>query len=104
MKRISHIIEYYSLRGIELLFGLLPRRVTLWLGGMAGRLLYLTGFYRKIVNRNFDYVALFNDADRPRIIRNLYTNMGKYASSKSPPTLPLRTSNLSMRPLHGARA
>ena len=79
MKRISHIIEYYSLRGIELLFGLLPRRVTLWLGGMAGRLLYLTGFYRKIVNRNFDYVALFNDADRPRIIRNLYTNMGKYA-------------------------
>jgi KDO2-lipid IV(A) lauroyltransferase len=79
MKHFSHIIEYYSLRGIELLFGLFPRRVTLWVGGMAGRLLYLTGFYRRIVNRNFDYVALFNDANRPRIIKNLYINMGKYA-------------------------
>jgi KDO2-lipid IV(A) lauroyltransferase len=79
MKRISHYIEYYSLRGIEVIAGLLPRRVTLWLGGMAGALLYLTGFYRKIVNRNFDYVGLFGEADRPRIIKNLYVNMGKYA-------------------------
>jgi KDO2-lipid IV(A) lauroyltransferase len=79
MKRISHIIEYYSLRAIEIIAGLLPRRVTLWLGGMAGALMYYTRFYRKIVDRNFDYVGLFSDADRPRIIKNLYINMGKYA-------------------------
>jgi KDO2-lipid IV(A) lauroyltransferase len=79
MKRISHFIEYIGLRVIEILAGMLPRRVTLWLGGIAGLLLYHAGVYRKVVDRNFDYVGLFGDADRPRIIKNLYINMGKYA-------------------------
>lgn len=79
MKQISHLLEYIGLRAIEIIAGLLPRWVTLWLGGIAGLLLFHARVYRKIVDRNFDYVGLFSDADRPCIIKNLYINMGKYA-------------------------
>ncbi|HUI92321.1 MAG TPA: lysophospholipid acyltransferase family protein [Chitinivibrionales bacterium] len=78
MKRFSHVLEYVGLRTIEIIAGMLPRRVTLWLGGVGGLALYYSGFYRKIVDCNLDHVGLFKESGRPAMVKALYRNMGKY--------------------------
>jgi Kdo2-lipid IVA lauroyltransferase/acyltransferase len=79
MKFISHCIEYAALRTLEFIVSAVPRPVALFFGSLTGAFLYNAGVYRKVVDCNFDYVGLFSDTDRPRIVKNLYKNMGKYA-------------------------
>jgi Kdo2-lipid IVA lauroyltransferase/acyltransferase len=79
MKRVSHLIEYCFLRILEAVITVLPRRLSLGIGALAGSALYHAGVYRRVVDRNFDHVDLFHDIERTRIIRRLYKNIGRYA-------------------------
>jgi KDO2-lipid IV(A) lauroyltransferase len=90
MKKISHFIEYCVLRLTEALISALPRKLALLLGAAVGVALYHLGIYLKIVNRNFDHVALFDKTEQQRIIKRLYANIGRYGvdmlcSEKKPP-------------------
>jgi Kdo2-lipid IVA lauroyltransferase/acyltransferase len=75
----SHYFEYAALRLVEFAVNLVPRRLALALGGVVGRLLCLFGVHRRIVQRNFDHVGLWDKGKADRIIRRLYRNMGRYA-------------------------
>jgi KDO2-lipid IV(A) lauroyltransferase len=77
--KTSHRFEYAALRLVEFAVNAVPRRVALVFGGAAGRLLCLLGVYRRIVQRNFDHVGLWDKGKTDRIIRRLYRNMGRYA-------------------------
>jgi KDO2-lipid IV(A) lauroyltransferase len=78
--KTAHYIEYAALRVVELAVNLAPRRVALALGGAAGRLLCLFGVYRKVVQKNFAHVGLWDNAQTENIARALYRNMGRYAA------------------------
>jgi KDO2-lipid IV(A) lauroyltransferase len=80
MKCFSHVLEYLGLRLAELFMRLAPRHVGLWFGAMIGSLLYCAGVYRKVVERNFDHTALFDEQEKRKIIKRLYANMGRYGS------------------------
>jgi len=85
-----YYIEYAALRCAETVIDLIPRFLALWLGALLGRILYLCGVYRKIVQKNFDHVGIWNDSEKKRIILKLYQNMGRYATDflrkgKEPP-------------------
>lgn len=71
-------IEYGLLRLLEALFRALPRGVALWLGGVCGRILYLAGWYRRVVRRNMEHVGLWSPEEQRRITRELYYTMFRY--------------------------
>jgi Kdo2-lipid IVA lauroyltransferase/acyltransferase len=75
----SHYLEYAALRLVEFAVNLTPRRLALALGGAVGRLLCLFGVYRRIVQKNFDHVGLWDKGRADKIIRKLYRNIGRYA-------------------------
>jgi KDO2-lipid IV(A) lauroyltransferase len=86
----SHYIEYFLLRFLETIIGLVPRFLSLKLGAVIGTCLYYCGVYRAVVNKNMDYVGIIKEKDRNTIIRNLYRNTGKIFAdflrpSASPP-------------------
>ncbi|MDR2592937.1 MAG: lysophospholipid acyltransferase family protein [Chitinispirillales bacterium] len=77
--KTSHYFEYAALRVVEFAVNLVPRRLALALGGVVGRLLCLFGVHRRIVQKNFDHVGLWDKGKAEKIIRRLYRNMGRYA-------------------------
>ncbi len=79
VKFLTHRVEYIGLRMAEILM-LAPRPVALWFGAAIGSMLYYAGVYRKVVERNFDHTALFDERDKRKIIRSLYANIGRYGS------------------------
>jgi KDO2-lipid IV(A) lauroyltransferase len=79
VKTVSHFVEYCCLRAVESVITVLPRKAALFFGACAGSLLYHAGVYRKVVDRNFDHVGLFDGQQRQRIIKRLYKNIGRYA-------------------------
>jgi Kdo2-lipid IVA lauroyltransferase/acyltransferase len=76
--RIRHYFGYLPLRIAEAIISFIPRPIALFVGGMAGSLLYHCGIYRSIVEKNFDYVGLF--PDKKTIIKKLYGNIGRYGA------------------------
>jgi KDO2-lipid IV(A) lauroyltransferase len=79
MKTLSHLLEYCFLRILEAFVSILPRRLSLAFGALAGSALYHAGVYRNVVDRNFDHIDLFHGKERKRIIKRLYKNIGRYA-------------------------
>ncbi|MCX7725270.1 MAG: lysophospholipid acyltransferase family protein [Chitinispirillaceae bacterium] len=77
-KKISHFFEYVTLRITENIVKLLPRKIALFLGSILGKLLYLSGFYRKIVIKNIEHTGLWDKEKMKKIVKELYKNMGKY--------------------------
>jgi len=77
--KASHYVEYAALRVVEFAVNVTPRRLALALGGAVGRLLCLFGVYRRIVQKNFDHVGLWDKGKADKIIRRLYRNIGRYA-------------------------
>jgi len=80
MKKLSHILEYVFLRLLEFFIGVIPRKLALQTGSIFGLSLYHLGIYRKIVQRNFDHTGLFPPNKQKKIIRQLYSNIGKYGA------------------------
>ena len=76
--KTSHYFEYAALRVVEFAVNLTPRRLALALGGLVGGLLCLFGVRRRVVQRNFDHVGLWDKGAADKIIRELYRNMGRY--------------------------
>ncbi|MDR2578073.1 MAG: lysophospholipid acyltransferase family protein [Chitinispirillales bacterium] len=58
---------------------IIPRRVGLALGAVAGRVLYALGVYRKVVRKNFDHVGIWKHGEVRKITLRLYRNIGRYA-------------------------
>jgi len=75
----AHYFEYAALRVAEFAVNLVPRGLALVLGGLVGRLLHLFGVHRRVVQKNFDHVGLWDKGKADKIIRELYKNMGRYA-------------------------
>jgi Kdo2-lipid IVA lauroyltransferase/acyltransferase len=98
MKSLSHVLEYLGLRVAEFIVCAMPRRLSMAAGAAAGALLFHTGVYRKVVERNFDHVGMLDGTERQRTIRALYANIGRYgadflrAGRRRPP--PYTVSNL----------
>jgi Kdo2-lipid IVA lauroyltransferase/acyltransferase len=88
-KKVSHFAQYFLLRTVQLLLVIIPRRPALFLGSILGYVLYLLGAYRRIVRKNMEYTALWDDATTNRITRSLYKNFGRYAVDFLRPTYPL---------------
>ena len=77
--KTSHYFEYAALRVVEFAVNLTPRRLALAMGGLVGGMLCLFGVHRRVVQRNFDHVGLWDKGAADKIIRGLYRNMGRYA-------------------------
>lgn len=75
---LSHYIEYASVRALERIVNLLPRKTALGLGACVGACLYLCGAYRRVVKTNMDHVGIFDKKEISRIIWRLYLNIGRY--------------------------
>lgn len=58
---------------------LLPRKAALALGAAIGNMLRLSGVYKRIVWKNLDHVALWDEQQSRTIVKKLYRNMGRYA-------------------------
>jgi KDO2-lipid IV(A) lauroyltransferase len=75
----SHCIEYAVLRCVETAVNIMPRGAALFLGGLTGQALYLSGVYRRVVLKNFEHVGLWNADEVKKILPKLYKNIGRYA-------------------------
>lgn len=89
LKKTAYFAEYVLLRMLVALLSIIPRTIALRFGSLAGALLYKTGFYRRIAEANLAHVALWNSDEQARILRQLYSNIGKYAVDFLRPTQPL---------------
>jgi KDO2-lipid IV(A) lauroyltransferase len=79
MKNIIYYLEYILLLFLENFFYILPRKTSLSIGAAIGKILYFFGFYKKIVNKNLDFIGIFNKEEKNKIIKKLYINICKYA-------------------------
>jgi Kdo2-lipid IVA lauroyltransferase/acyltransferase len=70
-------IEYRCLRFLEIVIGIMPRRVSLKAGACVGMLLYHLGIYRTVVKKNMDHVGIIKEKDRKETVKRLYRNTGK---------------------------
>ncbi|MCL2220260.1 MAG: lysophospholipid acyltransferase family protein [Chitinispirillia bacterium] len=77
--KISHYFEYAALRCVETAVSIVPRRLALALGAVAGQVLCVLGVYKKVVRKNFDHVGIWDRGQRDKIIPRLYRNIGRYA-------------------------
>jgi Kdo2-lipid IVA lauroyltransferase/acyltransferase len=89
VKKISHVLEYASLRLVQGLLFLLPRSISLSIGGFLGKCLYVTGVYRKIVRKNMEFVNIWPPDEQIVITKKLYRMMGRYATDFLRPRTPL---------------
>lgn len=89
--KIKYNIEYLLLRTLQEFLSLIPRTAALKIGEISGLLLYYSGVYRKIALKNMEHVGLWDNSQTEKILRDLYLNIGRYASdflrksSKLPP-------------------
>jgi Kdo2-lipid IVA lauroyltransferase/acyltransferase len=74
---LSHHFEYWCLRFLETVIGIIPRPLSLALGAGLGTMLYSCGVYRDVVKKNMDHVGLVSGKDRKKIVKALYRNTGK---------------------------
>jgi KDO2-lipid IV(A) lauroyltransferase len=74
-----HYFEYAALRFVEAVGGVIPRRLALALGAVAGRVLCVLGVYKRVVRKNFDHVGIWDGGQVNKIIPKLYGNIGRYA-------------------------
>jgi Kdo2-lipid IVA lauroyltransferase/acyltransferase len=79
-KTLSHRFEYGALRVLASAVSVLPRPLSLRFGASLGDFLYSSGVYLKIVRKNMLHVDLAPPERLEPIIRNLYRNIGRYAS------------------------
>jgi len=89
-KNLTNRLEYIALRLLQAALTVLPRPLALFLGGVAGMIMYRTGIYRSTVSVNMNHVALWDPDTARKITRELYSNMGKYTVDflRSPYPLP----------------
>jgi KDO2-lipid IV(A) lauroyltransferase len=78
--KIGHYFEYTALRFAETVINFIPRFLALRLGAFVGQIICFCGVYRKIVQKNFDHVGIWNHNQTKRIIPELYRNIGRYAT------------------------
>lgn len=79
-KTSSYKIEYFLVRLLEILLSAMPRKLALKIGAAAGVCLYFSGAYRKTVRTNMKYVGRWTDDQIEGIIKQLYKNIGRYAT------------------------
>jgi Kdo2-lipid IVA lauroyltransferase/acyltransferase len=89
MKKITHVVEYLLLRLLQALLSLLPRGPALSFGVLFGKCLYLSGAYRKIVQKNMTFVNIWTPGEQKIIVKKLYRMMGRYAVDFLRPSSPL---------------
>ncbi|MFW5813310.1 MAG: lysophospholipid acyltransferase family protein [Fibrobacterota bacterium] len=75
----SHYFEYAGLKILEAAVNILPRKAALVLGAALGNTLYFCGAYKRIVWKNLNHVALWDEQQSRAIMKKLYRNMGRYA-------------------------
>lgn len=85
----QHKFEYFILRALELMLALIPRRIGLKLGEIAGSILYISGIYRRTVIANMRYVGYWSEEQMTQIIKAFYKNIGRYAADFLRPSSPL---------------
>jgi KDO2-lipid IV(A) lauroyltransferase len=79
-KNFSYKIEYIILICLEKILSLLPRKLALKTGELFGWILYLTGFYKTVVKCNMIHAGFWTEDQMSRIIKQLYKNIGRYAT------------------------
>lgn len=89
-KELSYSLEYHLLRFIEKFLSIIPRSFALYLGSIAGFILYLSGLYRKTAITNMKHTGYWNQKEIELILKKLYINIGKYVVDflRSKSTLP----------------
>ena len=78
--KIKYNIEYLLLRTLQEFLSLIPRTAALKIGEISGLLLYYSGVCRKIALKNMEHVGLWDSSQLKKILRDLYLNIGRYAS------------------------
>jgi Kdo2-lipid IVA lauroyltransferase/acyltransferase len=78
-KKISHIVEYLSLRLLQAVLSIIPRPAALSIGTLLGKCLFWGGAYRKIVRKNMEFVNIWTPDEQYEITKKLYRMMGRYA-------------------------
>ncbi len=79
-KPILHRIEYVLLLCVQAVLGILPRKLTLWLGGLFGMLLYHLRIERSVAEINIRYTGFWTEKEQILIIKKLYKTVGRYGS------------------------
>jgi KDO2-lipid IV(A) lauroyltransferase len=79
MTQITDLLVFIFLKMIEMLLKILPRSTALSIGRIAGRLLYSTGFRKKVVIKNMTHVNLCPPDQMEPLIKKLYCTTSMYA-------------------------
>lgn len=79
MIKIADFLTYLFLRIVEKTLSILPRNIALIIGNIAGLLLYLLGFRKKVVLNNMRHVELCPPEQMEALVRKVYFTTSKYA-------------------------
>ncbi|KMQ51568.1 Lipid A biosynthesis lauroyl acyltransferase [Chitinispirillum alkaliphilum] len=77
-RKLSYYTEFALLRILQFFISALPRRAALFLGIIAGKVMYLCGIYRSVVIKNIQHTELIPDEKHSEFLKTLYRTMGLY--------------------------
>jgi KDO2-lipid IV(A) lauroyltransferase len=79
MIKIADFLTYLVLRIVETTLSILPRNIALFIGNVAGLLLYTLKFRKKVVLNNMRHVELCPAEQIEALIRKVYLTTSQYA-------------------------
>lgn len=79
MIKIADFLTYLFLRIVETILSILPRKIALSIGNVAGLLLYTLRFRKKVVLNNMRHVDLCSAEQMETLIRKVYFTTSRYA-------------------------
>jgi KDO2-lipid IV(A) lauroyltransferase len=79
MIKIADFLTYLFLRIIETALSIVPRKIALLIGNIAGLLLYTLRFRKKVVINNMRHVELCPPEQLEALVRKVYLTTSRYA-------------------------